>query len=261
MVRYVASSQERSSFSGSNTTRFILSGLTAMALFQLIQNLVELLRREMLVKDVIDHQHRCAGAGGETLLLALEEDAPVGGALVELDAELALRVRDEILTTVQHARDVGADADVVAPARVGLEHGVEARDLVDLNGRQLQVGRHGIHQLRCQIAVVLLLCGAQRRDAGGALSAGRKLGDPVVDLPARVLGERRCGAGAGAGGLGVRLVAQRSISPKTMSCVPITATTSAIMWPRIISSSAARCANPGARHLRRYGLLAPSETR
>ena len=46
-------------------------------------------------------------------------------------------------------------------------------------------------------------------------------------------------------------LAHRSISPKTMSCVPITATTSAIMWPRTISSSEARCAKPGARHLTR----------
>src|SRR6185312_1398110 len=178
MVRYVASSQERSSFSGSNTTRFILSGLTAMALFQLIEYLIELLRGEMLVKDMIHHQHRRAGAGGEALLLALEEDAPVGGALIELDTELALRVRNEFLGAVQHAGDIGADADVVAPARVSLEHGVEARDLVDLDGRQLQVRRHGVHQRRREIAVVLLLRGAQRRDAGGALPAGRKLRDP-----------------------------------------------------------------------------------
>src|SRR5205823_13260115 len=41
-------------------------------------------------------------------------------------------------------------------------------------------------------------------------------------------------------------VAHRSISPKTMSCVPMIATASASMWPRAISSSAARCAKAGA---------------
>ena len=40
---------------------------------------------------------------------------------------------------------------------------------------------------------------------------------------------------------------QRSTSPKTMSCVPRMVTTSAIMWPRTISSSAAIWAKPGAR--------------
>src|SRR6185312_1215120 len=247
MVRYVASSQERSSLRGSNTTRFILSGLTAMALLQLIENLVELLRSEMLVKDVIHHHHRRPGAGREALLLALEEDAAVGRALVELDAELALGMRHQILAAVQHAGDVGADADVVAAAGVGLEHRVEARDFVDLDRRQLQVRGHGIHQLRRQVAMVLLLRGAQRGNARGTLSAGWKLGDPVVDLSPGMLGERRVGTGAGAGSVSLGLVAQRSISPKTMSCVPITATTSASMWPRTISSSAARCGNPGAR--------------
>src|SRR5689334_8540762 len=53
--------------------------------------------------------------------------------------------------------------------------------------------------------------------------------------------------------------AHRSISPKTMSCVPMIATTSAIMCPRDISSSAARCGKPAARSLSRYGLFAPSE--
>src|SRR5579883_1614739 len=222
-----------------------------MALLQLIEYLIELLRGEMLVKDVIDHHHGRAGAGREALLLALEEDAPVGRALVELDAELALRMSHEILRAVQHAGDVGADADVVAPAGVRLEHRVEARDLVDLDGRQLQVRGHRIHQLRREIPLVLLLGGAQRRDARGALPAGRKLRDPMIDLAPGVLGEGRCGRGARAGRLCLDLVAQRSISPKTMSCVPITATTSASMWPRTISSSAARCANPGARHFTR----------
>src|SRR5690349_1209375 len=45
--------------------------------------------------------------------------------------------------------------------------------------------------------------------------------------------------------------AHRSISPKTMSCVPMIATASASMWPRAISSSAARCAKAGARSFMR----------
>jgi hypothetical protein len=36
-----------------------------------------------------------------------------------------------------------------------------------------------------------------------------------------------------------------------MSCVPMIATASAIMWPRAISFSAARCGKPGARIFRR----------
>ena len=57
--------------------------------------------------------------------------------------------------------------------------------------------------------------------------------------------------GVGRRGVGVFRMAYRSISPKTMSIVPIRATTSAIMWPRIISSIAAKCGKPGARIFRR----------
>ena len=66
---------------------------------------------------------------------------------------------------------------------------------------------------------------------------------------------------ARARGVAKNVAAHRSISPNTMSMVPITATASAIMWPRVISSSAERCTKPGARIFMRYGLLAPSLTR
>ena len=46
-------------------------------------------------------------------------------------------------------------------------------------------------------------------------------------------------------------ISYRSISPNTMSIVPMMATTSEIMCPRDISSIAARCAKPGARIFRR----------
>src|SRR5207247_873297 len=74
-------------------------------------------------------------------------------------------------------------------------------------------------------------------------------------LLGRILGDLACEAGLGAVG---EVEAHRSTSPNTMSIVPMIATASAIMWPRLISSSADRCAKPGARIFMRYGLLAPS---
>ena len=50
---------------------------------------------------VVDHHHRRTRAGRETLLFLLEEDAPVRRALAELDAELALGVRNEVVRAVQ----------------------------------------------------------------------------------------------------------------------------------------------------------------
>src|SRR6185295_18086840 len=98
----------------------------------------------------------------------------------------------------------------------------------------------------------LLLHDAQRRHHGRALAIRRILRDPGVDLGAD-LGREQVAR------FGLHLRVHRSISPNTMSCVPMIATTSASMWPRAISSSEARCGKPGARSFKRYGLLAPSE--
>src|SRR5690606_18873302 len=97
-------------------------------------------------------------------------------------------------------------------------------DLENLDGGQLKVIRDGRHDLRREVAVILVLRRVQRADDRRALPARRKLRDPAVDLLAHVRGEhggRRAGGG----------IAHRSISPKTMSCVPMTATTSASIWP------------------------------
>src|SRR3954466_13840444 len=97
------------------------------------------------------------------------------------------------------------------------------------------------------------------------MPADGKAPDPLVDFVARVLIEHaRLLAEDGLEASTIRSpddVRHRSTSPNTMSCVPITATTSASMWPLVISSSADRCTKPGARTLSRYGLLAPSEIR
>src|SRR5690606_2094800 len=222
---------------------------------QRIEDLIDLLRREVLVVDVIDHHHRRADARGETLLLALQIEAAVGRALAGLDAELALDVRDDLVRAAQHARDIRADRDLVPSNRLRLEHRVERRDLVHLNRRQIQILRNRVHQRLREISAVLVLDRMQRRDHGRALPPLRELRDPAVDLLAHVLREhclarfRSCRVS----------VAHRSISPNTMSCVPITATTSASMCPCTISFIEARCGKPGARTLTRYGLFAPSE--
>src|SRR5882672_6506053 len=132
---------------------------------------------------------------------------------------------------------------MMTAAGMRLEHGIEAGRLVDLNRRQLQVRRDRVHERRSQIPLILLLRRAQRRDHRRALAAGRETCHPEVNLLARGLAKRGFGNGC--------RIHQRSISPKTTSCVPMTATTSASMCPSTISLSEARWAKPGARHLRR----------
>src|SRR5688572_17785388 len=141
-------------------------------------------------------------------------------------------------------------------AGMRLEHRIEAGHLVDLDGRQTQVLGHAVHELGREEALVLFLRETQRREHGRTMTPRGEPADPFVDLVTGVLIEQ---AGLFAQhrleGAAVRrlhnMCAHRSTSPNTMSCVPITATTSASMCPLVISSNADRCAKPGARHLRR----------
>src|SRR5262249_9388800 len=196
--------------------------------------------RQVLVEFVIDHHHWRAGAGRETLFFLLEEDAAIGGALAQLDAGLLLAGRHQGLGALQHAADVCADADVMPSARVGVGTGIESRDLVHLHRRQSQVLGYAVHELGREESVVLFLREAQCRQHGGALLAGGKAADPLVDLVAGVLVQHAhllAHAGLEAAAVrGLHDVSHRSTSPNTMSWVPMTATTSASMWPRVISS-------------------------
>src|SRR5579871_6794363 len=85
MLRYAFSVQLSGSFSGSNTTWFISRGIGAS--LQAREHLVDLLGRQVLVEDVIDHHHRRVVAGGEALLLALQVELAVRRRLAGLDAE------------------------------------------------------------------------------------------------------------------------------------------------------------------------------
>ena len=160
--------------------------------FELIQNAVELLGRQMLVEDVIDHQHRRAGAGGEALLFRLRRCGRPGvvsprwmPSLLSACATSSsppLSMQEMLVQMLTWCRPQGCD----------LEHRVEACDLVDLDRRQLQILGDRVHELGREEAVVLLLRGAQRRDGRRALPPGRKLRDPVVDFSARRARSARC---------------------------------------------------------------------
>src|SRR5581483_6789355 len=79
---------------------------------QSVQNLIDLLRCELLVVMPVHHHHRRAGAGGQAFLFALQEHAAVFRTLAELDSVLLLAMADDVLGAVQPARDVGADRHV-----------------------------------------------------------------------------------------------------------------------------------------------------
>ncbi len=224
---------------------------------QLVDQRVDLLASHRAAHAlVVDEQHGCVAAGAHAFAFPQREGA-IRRRLAEADAELLLQVLRRLGGALQRARQVGADRDLVCAERLQVVHRVERRDLVYRDGRHAEVLRHEVHRFRGEPAL-LVLRDRERRHDRRLLLVGRILRDLAVDLPERSVGKHaRCCARAR---LRVGRGAHRSISPNTMSCVPMIATTSAIMCPRDISSSAARCGKPGARIFMRYGLFAPSET-
>src|SRR6202012_2040596 len=115
------------------------------------------------------------------------------------------------------------------------------------------------HRLLRQPPARLPLRQVQERQHRARLPALRGFGDVVLrlfeivrrELERRRLLERRA----------FDMEAHRSISPKTMSIEPTTATRSASMCPLHMNSVAWRNAKPGERILQRYGRLVPSATR
>ena len=102
-----------------------------------------------------------------------------------LTPSFALDVIDDFVRAAQHARDVGADSDVVASDGFCLKHRVKRCDLINLNRRQLEVVRNCVHKFGGQVTIVLVLHDMQSTDDSGALPAFRKLGLPLLNLLSR----------------------------------------------------------------------------
>src|SRR5690554_4015462 len=107
----------------------------------------------------VDRSRRRAAAGRDALLLALEVDAAIRRAFAQRNAEFLFAIADDVLGTVEPARDVGAQRNVVAADRTGLQHRIEGGDLVGPDRLDADVARHCGDQFITEPALVLLLRG------------------------------------------------------------------------------------------------------
>ncbi|AAW76485.1 hypothetical protein XOO3231 [Xanthomonas oryzae pv. oryzae KACC 10331] len=185
-------------------------------LLQPVQQRVDLLFRQVLVIMTVDDHHRRRRAGSQALFFALEVDAAIDRRLTQLAAQLLFRVRQQIFGAVEPAADVGAERHVVAADLFGLEHRVEAGDLVRPHRRQLQVLGHADDQFVGQPALVLFLCGMQALQHRRTLAIGRKLGQPMIDVRARLVAQHHLRINI-ARRFEITRRLHRSTSPKTKS--------------------------------------------
>ena len=158
--------------------------------------------------------------------------------------------------TMFNMKPVGRHHLQVVPADgPQVEHRVERGDAEHLGLGQPHALGHEPQGRRRQPAP-LPLRDPQHGHHGGALH--RVARQRVGDFGLRLLGPRQ-GRGTLDGHHGA--VAHRSISPSTMSMLPIAAITSAISLPSTITGSACRFTNEGERIFMRQGRDEPSLTR
>jgi len=130
---------------------------------QILEQLGHVGGRERSDVDAVDGGHRRDVAGAETLKGAHVDRFPVdalgGGCTHDLI---------ELIGAAQRAGDVRADIHAVAAHGARLEHVVEARDGLQVGGREAHHARDLLDRLG-RAPAVQTLRGCQRRQGGGAV--------------------------------------------------------------------------------------------
>ena len=203
---------------------------------------------QVFVEIVVDLEDRRVDAGAETFDLDQRELA-VRGAFATADAELLLAGSDDVVRAAQPARRRRTGLQKPAPDRPQIEHRVEGRDLVDADRRHVEHLADVIHRRLGQPVAALALRQVEQGQHSAGLPPRRVFSNVVLRLFEVLGGERETRRLLERWSVDVK--AHRSISPKTMSIEPTTATRSASMWPLHMNSVACRKAKPGARILQR----------
>ena len=107
--------------------------------------------------------------------------------LTEADPEAVAEMFQDIVRSVDHARHIGAQADLVPSDRFVLVHGIEAGHFVHRDRRHVEIVGDLVHQLAGQKSVILVLGCPQSGDDRRSLPSLRKPADPPVQLSPHML--------------------------------------------------------------------------
>src|SRR6202022_2317981 len=213
-------------------------GLHLSSKLERLENLRSAFRREIFVKIIV-HLHCRRTRAGPNAFYFLERENAVRGGLLVADFELLLNELIQLIPAAQHAGNVCADLHVIFSRALTAQHRVIPHRLGDLQRIQVKAARDRCNHVLGDVTELVLRVkqhGNQRRTPEGI---------PVFErLKLRFQLRRE--------------IHQRSISPSTISSVPMDAMTSAISRPSTIFFKAWRFTNDGARILMRYGFGEPS---
>ncbi len=189
--------------------------------------------------EVVVYLHcGCPTAGTDALNL-FERERAVARDFLVIDAKLLSAMVEHFFGAAQHATDVGADLHDVLAGRLGSQQGVITDDVANLELRQLDSLGDFANHIISEVPDFILRIKKKRnqgRPFPGILTD--KLLQPLFQFG--------------------RELHYLSISPRTISILPIAATTSASNLPTQRLSSACKLPKHAERMWTRYGFAVPS---
>src|SRR6266849_3626741 len=214
-------------------------GLGPLPGVKILNDAVELARREVFVEVVIHLHRRRAGAGADAFDF-FERKNPVRGRFLVADYQPFLRAVQKFISTLQHTRHVRANLHVVLAHRLPAQHRVVRQSLFNLHVIKVQALPDFRDHLVADAAIFIL----RIHQHGNQRAALHR-----ITVLQQFESRRK---------LRGKLHDYLSTSPRTMSMVPMHAMTSAINCPSINFGSACRLIYEGDRKCARSGFGEPS---
>ena len=113
----------------------------------LLDELVDRLRRQVLVVALVDLHHRRGAAGGQALGGA-QSDAPVFGGLAYVNTEAFLAVLDQVFGAAESARQCATHPHLVLPRLLLIEQRVKSDDPFDVRAAEIELFGDELDSLR-----------------------------------------------------------------------------------------------------------------
>ena len=108
-----------------------------LACIKILDDAIELRRREVFVEIVVDLHRRRAGTSADAFNFFQRKDAVLGGLFVP-DFEPLFGLLKNVVAATKHARDVGADLHVMFAHGLAAQHRIVRESFFDLDSAKFE---------------------------------------------------------------------------------------------------------------------------